>query len=170
MAGQSPSHLYCRYRAGWPQYHPPKHRATGPGASGFGRGLLSDAQNKGGEGAWGTIEVANGGVGELVLIEHNPDDIKLTLRTFQRARFVNPVRVARDGQEALALLFGSDDTEPRALLPVPQLVRLELNPLKADGLDVPAADLGRLRSHRIPVVVLTSSRERTTSSKATTLA
>ncbi|HET9947506.1 MAG TPA: response regulator [Longimicrobiales bacterium] len=94
--------------------------------------------------------------GNILLVEDNRDDVDLTLRAFRSHNITNEVIVARDGEEALAHLFGSDGEEPGAL---PAVVLLDLNLPKVNGLEV----LGRIRAHErtrfLPVVVLTSSNE-----------
>jgi two-component system response regulator len=91
---------------------------------------------------------------DVLLVEDNPDDVELTLRALKRAHVVNPVRVARDGAEALEILFGS-----RALPTLPRVVLLDLKLPRVNGLEV----LERIRreesTRKLPVVVLTSSRE-----------
>lgn len=88
----------------------------------------------------------------ILLVEDNPDDERLTIRALRRGRVTNPIQVARDGEEALTLLF-SDNLLPSVIL-------LDLKLPKVDGLDV----LQRIRDNEqtqlLPVVVLTSSRDR----------
>lgn len=94
------------------------------------------------------------GDADVLLVEDNPDDVELTLRALKRAHVVNPVRVARDGAEALEILFGG---EPRPALP--RVVLLDLKLPRVNGLEV----LERIRreesTRKLPVVVLTSSQE-----------
>ena len=59
----------------------------------------------------------------VLLVEDDPDDEELTMRGFKRANLANPVDVARDGQEAVDYLFG---TEEQAARPVPAVVLLDL--------------------------------------------
>lgn len=90
----------------------------------------------------------------ILLVEDNPLDVDLTLRAFQRRKLANPILVARDGEEALAWIprWESGETLPTVIL-------LDLNMPRVDGLAV----LRTLKSHpllrRIPVVVLTTSKE-----------
>ena len=88
----------------------------------------------------------------ILLVEDNPVDVDLTLRAFKRRKLVNPVEVARDGDEALAWLQRWENGEE-----LPLLVLLDLKLPRVDGLEV----LQRLRasevSHNVPVVILTSS-------------
>jgi len=93
----------------------------------------------------------------ILLVEDNPDDIDLTLRAFRKHNLANQIDVARDGVEALEYILGSG--EGPAPPPALQVVLLDLNLPKIDGLEV----LRRLRADErtkfLPVVVLTSSNE-----------
>ena len=90
----------------------------------------------------------------ILLVEDNPLDVDLTLRAFQRRKLINPVLVARDGEEALAWVprWEAGEIQPAVIL-------LDLNLPRVDGLSV----LWTLKQHavlcRIPVVVLTTSKE-----------
>ncbi len=90
----------------------------------------------------------------ILLVEDNPDDVELTLRALKKAKIVNEVVVAHDGEEALELLFGGTLAEHP-----PEIVLLDLKLPKIDGFEV----LRRIRAEpstkRLPVVVLTSSTE-----------
>ncbi len=90
----------------------------------------------------------------VLLVEDNPVDVDLTLRAFKRRRFMNPINVARDGEEALAWIRRWEEGEP-----LPLVVLLDLKLPRINGLDV----LSELRtspiSGKVPVVVLTSSSE-----------
>jgi len=95
----------------------------------------------------------------ILLVEDNPDDVKLTLHALKKCNFANVVVVACDGVEALDYLFGAGSYAGRDLSDRPAVVLLDLKLPKIDGLEV----LRRMRAdHRaklLPVVVLTSSRE-----------
>jgi CheY-like chemotaxis protein len=90
----------------------------------------------------------------ILLVEDNPMDLDLTLRAFNKKKFANTIHVARDGEEALAWFERWEAGEP-----LPAVILLDLNMPKINGLEV----LQQLKAHprfrRIPVVVLTSSRE-----------
>lgn len=92
----------------------------------------------------------------VLLVEDNRDDEELTIRGLARANLQNPVEVARDGQQALDYLFGTDEQNAE---PVPAVVVLDVHLPRVSGLEV----LRRIRAHertrRLPVVILTSSRE-----------
>jgi len=93
----------------------------------------------------------------ILLVEDNDDDVELTLRALRRNRVANRVDVVRDGAEALEYLFATGSYAGRDVRDAPNLVLLDLKLPKVGGLEV----LERLRSdprtHRLPVVVLTSS-------------
>ena len=95
----------------------------------------------------------------ILLVEDNPDDVKLTLRAFKRNNMLNPIVVARDGVEALEVLFGRGAYTERAGKPLPTLIVLDLKLPKLDGLGVLKAVRGDERTRLIPVVILTSSKE-----------
>lgn len=90
----------------------------------------------------------------ILLVEDNPMDLDLTLRAFSKKKFSNQVHVARDGEEALAFIPRWEAGEA-----LPAVILLDINLPKINGLEV----LRQLKAHerfrRIPVVVLTSSRE-----------
>lgn len=95
----------------------------------------------------------------ILLVEDNPDDVKLTLRAFKRNNMLNPIVVARDGVEALDFLFARGAHAGRAGRPLPTLVILDLKLPKLDGLEVLKAVRGDARTRLVPVVILTSSKE-----------
>lgn len=88
---------------------------------------------------------------DILLVEDDPRDLELTLRTLQRHHVANTVRVARDGAEALDVLFGPPAGPP------PRLVMLDLKLPKRTGLEVLAAMRQDPRTRAVPVVILTST-------------
>jgi two-component system, response regulator len=92
----------------------------------------------------------------VLLVEDNRDDEELTIRGFKRADLANPVDVARDGQEALDYLFGSESQPAKR---PPMLVLLDLKLPRVGGLEVLERIRGDERTQRVPVVILTSSGE-----------
>ena len=95
----------------------------------------------------------------ILLVEDNPDDELLTLRALKKTGVQNEVVVAHDGVEALDYLFSSGPHAGRDPSVMPQLILLDLKLPRVNGLEV----LKRLRSaertRRLPVVILTSSKE-----------
>jgi two-component system, response regulator len=92
----------------------------------------------------------------ILLVEDDPDHELLTIRALRKSNIANDIRVARDGEEAIRLLFGDDDD---SLKMPPQVILLDLKLPKVDGLEV----LRRIResdkTRMLPVVILTSSDE-----------
>ncbi len=96
---------------------------------------------------------------EILLIEDDPSDIKLTLKALQKYSLANKVTVLKDGEEALEFLFSEGRYEGRDNKNMPKVIFLDLKLPFVDGIEV----LRRIKSdestRRIPVVVVTSSRE-----------
>ena len=95
----------------------------------------------------------------ILLVEDNPDDIELTLHALKDNRISNDVVVARDGSEAVEMLFGEGTSRAEGEPLQPSLVLLDLKLPGLNGFDV----LKRIREEQstryIPVVILTSSKE-----------
>ena len=95
----------------------------------------------------------------ILLVEDNPDDEALTIRALQRNDIKNEVVVARDGVEALDYLLATGAHAGRDDIALPQLVLLDLKLPRMDGLEVLRRIRADDRTKRLPVVVLTSSKE-----------
>jgi two-component system response regulator len=95
---------------------------------------------------------------KLLLVEDNPDDVELTRHALSKNKLTLEMVVARDGQEALDLLFGSSDAGPGST-DLPALILLDLRLPKVDGLTVLKVLKENPATRRVPVVVLSTSRE-----------
>jgi two-component system response regulator len=95
----------------------------------------------------------------ILLVEDNPDDVKLTLRAFKKANIANTIDVVHDGIEALDYLFARGAYSARAATPLPTLIILDLKLPKLDGLGVLKAIRADPRTRLVSVVILTSSKE-----------
>ncbi len=95
----------------------------------------------------------------ILLVEDNPSDIGLTQRALAKSHIANELVIAEDGQEALDYLFGEGAQAGRDVTQLPAVVLLDLKLPRMDGLEV----LRRIRkeplTRRLPVVILTSSKE-----------
>lgn len=95
----------------------------------------------------------------ILLVEDNPSDIVLTQRAMKKSNILNELVVAENGQEALDYLFGTGKYAGRDINEQPAFVLLDLKLPGMGGLDV----LRQIRSHpktsRLPVVILTTSKE-----------
>jgi CheY-like chemotaxis protein len=96
---------------------------------------------------------------EILLVEDNPKDVKLTLHALRIEKLANSILVARDGEEALDFLFCRGQFSDRSFEQKPRLVLLDLKLPKVDGLEVLRAAKGDPRTKALPIVVLTASRE-----------
>ena len=96
---------------------------------------------------------------DILLVEDNPSDVKLTLHAFKTANLANSVHVARDGVEALEYLFGAASGAHDAIPERPKLILLDLKLPRLNGHEVLKRIKDDPRTSGIPVVVLTSSSE-----------
>jgi len=96
---------------------------------------------------------------EILLVEDNPDDLKLALRALKKAAVSHAVQVARDGADALDFIFCEGPYAHRRIEDTPKLILLDLKLPKMDGLDVIRRIKGDPRTRGVPIVVLTSSQE-----------
>jgi chemotaxis family two-component system response regulator Rcp1 len=91
---------------------------------------------------------------EILLVEDNPGDVRLTIEALRENRVQINLYVARDGEEAMAFL---NRTEPFEDAVRPDLILLDLNLPKKDGREVLEEIKCDPILRRIPVVVLTTS-------------
>jgi two-component system, response regulator len=89
---------------------------------------------------------------EILLVEDNPDDAGLTIRALKKHNLGNHLLHLEDGEEALNYIFTSNNS-------VPKLILLDLKMPKVDGLEVLKKIKADEEKKKIPVVILTSSRE-----------
>jgi two-component system, response regulator len=95
----------------------------------------------------------------ILLVEDNPDDELLTRRALKRSNVCNEVVVARDGVEALDYLFATGAYEGRSSVAMPQVILLDLDLPKVDGLEVLRRIRSDERTRRLPTIILTSSED-----------
>ncbi|MFH0893981.1 MAG: response regulator [Bacteroidota bacterium] len=95
---------------------------------------------------------------DILLVEDNPQDVELTLRTLEKNHLANQVFVVTDGEEALDFLFCRAkfvQREPRS----PKVIFLDIKLPKVNGLEVLKIIKQDKRLRNTPVVMLTSSAE-----------
>lgn len=92
---------------------------------------------------------------EILLVEDNPADVRLTREALHDARIANRLHVVIDGEKALAFLRRQPPYEDA---PRPGLVLLDLNLPRVDGREVLAQIKTDPELHSIPVIVLTTSK------------
>jgi two-component system, chemotaxis family, response regulator Rcp1 len=91
---------------------------------------------------------------EILLVEDNPGDVRLTEEALKEGKVLTNLHVARDGVEAMAMLRREGR---HAAVPRPDLILLDLNLPRKDGREVLADIRADPDLRRIPVVVLTTS-------------
>ncbi|MBS0154431.1 MAG: response regulator [Nitrospira sp.] len=96
---------------------------------------------------------------DILLVEDNPDDVELTLRALKKNNVTNRIAVVRDGAEALDYLFAIGRYADRSPSAPPKVVLLDLKLPLISGIEVLRRCRADAQLHRIPIVVLTSSRE-----------
>src|SRR6476661_2441291 len=96
---------------------------------------------------------------DILLIEDNKLDAEMTIRALKKNRIANNIIHLSNGALALDFLFGTGSYESRDLNNKPKLILLDLKMPKVDGIEVLAKIKLNEHTKRIPVVVLTSSKE-----------
>lgn len=96
---------------------------------------------------------------EILLVEDNPDDVRLALRALQAKNISNHVQVVRDGEQALDFVYARGAFAGRNPARRPRVVLLDLKLPKIDGMEVLRTIKSDPDLKSIPVVVLTSSDE-----------
>ena len=97
--------------------------------------------------------------GVILLVEDNPNDVELTLRAFEKSKVSNEIVVASDGEQAIHYLFSTGPHADRNPAAMPEVVLLDMKLPKIDGLGVLRRLRADERTKRLPVVILTSSKE-----------
>ncbi|HEX9048287.1 MAG TPA: response regulator [Verrucomicrobiae bacterium] len=115
--------------------------------------LFADLDNKAGVTPLRTDEMV-----DILLVEDNDDDTLLVVQALKKANLTNRVFVVRDGAAALDFLFCTGEYAYRRANDHPQVILLDLNLPKIDGLEVLRRVKADVRTKHIPVVVLTASK------------
>ena len=93
---------------------------------------------------------------QILLVEDNPGDVRLTIEALKEAKVINQLTVVKDGIEALLLLRRQGQYAGAAR---PDLILLDLNLPKKDGREVLAEIKADDKLKQIPVVILTTSQD-----------
>jgi two-component system response regulator len=96
----------------------------------------------------------------ILMVEDSPEDFHATIRAFEKAGLANPIIRCEDGDEALSYLFCHGKFAPPAKAPRPGIILLDLNLPGTDGHEVLVAIKNNAELKKIPVIVLTTSCEK----------
>ena len=96
---------------------------------------------------------------EILLVEDNPTDAELAVRALKKKNLANSLVWVKDGAEALDFIFATGAYSHREVRNGPKVILLDLRLPKVDGMEVLRRIKADTRTHTIPVVVLTSSKE-----------
>lgn len=95
----------------------------------------------------------------ILLVEDQRFDIELTLDAFRIAHMANNIHVVDSGEKALDYIFGREPFDDRTAFPLPDLILLDLKMPGIDGFEVLKQVKSQEKIKRIPVIILTSSKE-----------
>jgi two-component system response regulator len=96
---------------------------------------------------------------EIVLVEDSLSDAELAIRALKKKNLANNLIHLKDGTEALDFLFAEGDYAGRDIMQSPKVVLLDLKMPKMNGIEVLTRIRADERTCKIPVVILTSSKE-----------
>ncbi len=96
---------------------------------------------------------------EIVIVEDNPNDAELMVRSLKKNRLANSLIVLEDGEQALDFIFCRGQYSGRDSSGFPRVIFLDLKLPKVDGLEVLKQVKSNEQTRKIPVVIITSSQE-----------
>jgi len=96
---------------------------------------------------------------EVLLVEDNASDAEMTIRALKKNNLVNKLLHLKDGAEALDFIFAEGEYSGRQMENIPKVILLDLKMPKVSGIEVLRRIKTDERTRKIPVVVLTSSKE-----------
>jgi two-component system response regulator len=96
---------------------------------------------------------------EILLVEDNPGDAELIIRALRKVNLANHLVHVKDGEEALDFIFATGSFSGREKKNVPRVILLDIKMPKVDGIEVLRQIKANSETKRIPVVIMTSSKE-----------
>ena len=96
---------------------------------------------------------------EILLVEDNPSDAELITRALRKVNLANHLVHVKDGEEALDFIFATGCFAEREKQNIPKVILLDIKMPKVDGIEVLRQIKSNSETKRIPVVIMTSSKE-----------
>lgn len=96
---------------------------------------------------------------EILIVEDNPNDAELMVRSLKKNHLANTLIVMEDGEKALDFIFCRGEYTGRDISRPPKVIFLDLKLPKVDGLEVLKEVKSNEQTRKIPVIIVTSSRE-----------
>jgi len=96
---------------------------------------------------------------QILLVEDNASDAEMTIRALKKNNLANSLLHLKDGAQALDFIFGEGEYQGQNGIQRPKVILLDLKMPKVNGIEVLRRIKGDERTRKIPVVVLTSSKE-----------
>jgi len=96
----------------------------------------------------------------ILLVEDDSNDVLLIQRAFRKASLSNPLQIVEDGEAAILYLKGEESFADRDRYPLPRLILLDLKLPRKSGFEVLVWLRQQPKFYGLPVVVLTSSKEK----------
>lgn len=96
---------------------------------------------------------------EILLVEDNPHDAEMTIRSLKRVNLANKLTHVKDGAEALDFIFARGMYSERHIENRPKVILLDIKMPKVDGIEVLRQIKSDENTKTIPVVIMTSSKE-----------
>jgi two-component system, response regulator len=96
---------------------------------------------------------------EILLVEDNPHDAEMTIRSLRKANLANKLIHVKDGAEALDFVFARGAYAERQIGNKPKVILLDIKMPKVDGIEVLRQIKANEVTKQIPVVIMTSSKE-----------
>jgi two-component system response regulator len=96
---------------------------------------------------------------EILLVEDNPYDAEMTIRALKKVNLANKLVHLQNGEEAINFLFGKKEFSERDITILPKVILLDIKMPKVDGIEILRQIKASENTRKIPVVIMTSSKE-----------
>src|SRR5215468_310474 len=96
---------------------------------------------------------------EILLVEDNQYDAEMTIRALKKVNLANKLVHLQDGEEAINFLFGKKEFSDRDITILPKVILLDIKMPRVDGIEILKQIKANENTKKIPVVIMTSSKE-----------